>query len=84
MQQHCAIRRIYNVSDDGERLEKELRALEPTWQNVRVIALADRKYSAWLGGSMMASLPSFKEKWITKEEYDEEGPRIVHKKCLMY
>merc|ERR1712129_512946 len=46
-----------------------------------VIAPSDRKYSAWIGGSVLASLDTFSEKWIAKEEYDENGPSIVHRKC---
>jgi actin-related protein len=37
--------------------------------------------SAWLGGAIMATLPSFQSMWITRQEYDEEGPSIVHRKC---
>merc|ERR1712113_74305 len=33
------------------------------------------------GGSILSSLNSFKEMWITKMEYDESGPGIVHRKC---
>ncbi|CAF3480989.1 unnamed protein product, partial [Rotaria sp. Silwood2] len=42
----------------------------------------DRKYSAWLGGSILASLSTFQSKWISKQEYDESGPSIVHGKCF--
>ena len=41
-----------------------------------------RKYSVWIGGSILASLSSFQQMWITKEEYDEAGPSIVHRKCF--
>jgi len=29
----------------------------------------------------MGSLSTFEEMWIKKEEYDESGPSIVHRKC---
>lgn len=57
----------------GERLEKELRVLEPARQNVRVVAPAERKYSAWIGGSMMASQPDFYNMCVSKVEYEERG-----------
>ena len=49
---------------------------------VKVTAPEQRKISAWIGGSILSSLDSFKNMWITKEEYDEEGPSIVHRKCF--
>ena len=32
--------------------------------------------------SLLASLSSFQQMWITKQEYDESGPGIVHRKCF--
>jgi actin-related protein len=46
-----------------------------------VIAPPERLYSAWIGGSILASLSSFEQMWITRREYDEYGPRIVNRKC---
>lgn len=50
--------------------------------NIKVIATPERKYSTWIGGSILASLSNFKEMWISKDEYDEFGPGIVHRKCF--
>merc|ERR1712112_629937 len=47
-----------------------------------IIAPPDRKYSVWIGGSILASLSTFQEMWISKQEYDECGPSIVHRKCF--
>ncbi|KTG40545.1 hypothetical protein cypCar_00002780, partial [Cyprinus carpio] len=33
-------------------------------------------------GSILASLSTFQQMWITKQEYDEAGPSIVHRKCF--
>merc|ERR1719507_3012403 len=41
-----------------------------------------RKYSVWIGGSILASLSTFQQMWISKQEYDECGPSIVHRKCF--
>ena len=40
-----------------------------------------RRYSVWIGGSILSSLQTFQEMWIYKSEYDEAGPSIVHRKC---
>jgi actin-related protein len=65
----------------GERLQKELQCLAPSSMSVKVVAPAERKYSSWIGGSILACLSTFQQMWITKEEYDEAGPGIVHRKC---
>ena len=63
------------------RLQRELKQLAPEELTVKIIAPPERKYSVWVGGSILASLATFDEMWIKKEEYDEEGPSIVHRKC---
>ena len=64
-----------------ERLTKEIEQLAPASMRVNIIAPDERKYSVWIGGSILASLTSFQEMWIYREEYDESGPSIVHRKC---
>jgi actin-related protein len=49
---------------------------------IKIIAPPERKYSVWIGGSILASLSTFQTLWITKAEYDEAGPQIVHRKCF--
>ncbi|XP_052769610.1 actin-3-like isoform X1 [Mya arenaria] len=66
----------------SERLSKEMKALVPSSCKVAVIAAPERKYSVWIGGSILASLSTFAQQWITKAEYDEEGPTIGHRKCI--
>jgi len=64
-----------------QRLEKEMKALAPNGSDIKIIAPPERKYSVWIGGSILASLSTFEEMWVTKNEYDESGPTIVHRKC---
>ena len=66
----------------ADRITKELSQLTPATISIRVIAPPERKYSVWIGGSVLASLNTFQENWITKEEYEECGPQIVHRKCF--
>jgi len=65
----------------ADRMEKEIEALAPTHTKINIIAPPERKYSVWIGGSVLASLSTFQQMWITKKEYDESGPSIVHRKC---
>jgi actin-related protein len=64
-----------------ERLQKDMTRLAPSTKRIKVIAPDERKYSVWRGGSYLASLPAFQDMWVTKEEYHECGPNIVHTKC---
>jgi actin-related protein len=64
-----------------ERLEAELLQLVPPdahkpdfrGQRARVIAMPDREYSAWLGGSILACMPAFLSTTVTKQRYEDEG-----------
>lgn len=64
------------------RLEAELSKLVAQTMKVKVIAQKERKYSVWIGGSVLASLSTFKNQWITKAEYEESGSNIMIKKCI--
>jgi len=66
----------------GDRLTKELKVLAPSTIQIKVVAPPERKYSVWIGGSILASLPSFRHMWISWEEYEEAGPALVHRKCF--
>jgi actin-related protein len=63
----------------ADRMKKEINALAPRTMKIKIIAPSDRKYSTWIGGSMLASLSTFQNMWITKQEYVESGPSIVHR-----
>merc|ERR1711868_316862 len=66
----------------ADRMQKEITALAPSTIKIKIIAPPERKYSVWIGGSILASLSTFQQMWITKQEYDESGPSIVHRKCF--
>jgi len=66
----------------AERLTSEISRLAAPTIKVKVVAPPERKYSVWIGGSILSSLPSFSEMWISKQDYDESGPRIVHQRCF--
>ncbi|KAL3875060.1 hypothetical protein ACJMK2_037998 [Sinanodonta woodiana] len=66
----------------ANRLQKEMTDIVPSEFKVRIIAPPERRCSVWIGGSILASLSTFSEMWISKQEYEESGPGIVHKKCF--
>jgi actin beta/gamma 1 len=66
----------------ADRLTKQMTELAPSTMKIKVVAPPERKYSVWIGGSILASLSTFQQMWISKPEYDESGPGIVHRKCF--
>ncbi|KJH45509.1 Actin [Dictyocaulus viviparus] len=66
----------------ADRMQKEITALAPSTMKIKIIAPPERKYSVWIGGSILASLSTFQQMWISKQEYDESGPSIVHRKIM--
>lgn len=65
-----------------QRLHQELSMYAPQSMKVRVLAVPNRKHLAWIGGSIFASMSTFKHSCISKQEYEENGPEIVRRKCL--
>ncbi len=64
----------------ARRLLKEGRALAPTGTKLRIIAPSKRDMLAWTGGSILASLSTFRSTWVSRAQWEEEGAdRIVHK-----
>ena len=66
----------------ADRMQKEISALAPPTMKIKIIAPPERKYSVWIGGSILASLSTFQQMWISKAEYEDSGASIVHRKCF--
>ncbi|KAH9209867.1 actin family [Leptodontidium sp. 2 PMI_412] len=66
----------------ADRVRREMMALAPSRIELRIIAEEYKQYSTWVGGSILACLSTFQSVWISKQEYDEFGPSIVHRKCF--
>jgi len=65
------------------RMQKELADLAPGGMKprVKVSAPPERLCSTWIGGSILASKSMQGQMWISKQDYEESGPSIIHKKC---
>ncbi|KAH9607789.1 hypothetical protein KSS87_022438 [Heliosperma pusillum] len=70
------------ITNLAHRASKEITALAPRSMKLKVIAPPERKYSAWIGGAILASLDTFQQMWITKADYDEFGPSFEHPKSF--
>ncbi|XP_075482428.1 actin-related protein 4-like [Primulina tabacum] len=67
-----------------ERLEKDLLEESPQAARVKVLAsgnATERRFSVWIGGSILASLASFQQIWFSKSEYEEHGASYIQRKC---
>jgi len=67
-----------------ERFIKEVQKLAPKniESNIQVKAYPERKYSTWIGGSIISSISTSSCMWITKDEYNDSGLQVVHRKCF--
>ncbi|KAL9321434.1 hypothetical protein ACSQ67_013273 [Phaseolus vulgaris] len=45
----------------ADRMSKEISALAPSSMKIKVVAPPERKYSVWIGGSILASLSTFQQ-----------------------
>ncbi|KAE9613930.1 putative Actin family [Lupinus albus] len=67
-----------------ERIEKDLLEESPQAARVKVIGsgnATERRFSVWIGGSILASLGSFQQMWFSKSEYEEQGASYIQRKC---
>jgi actin len=66
----------------ADRVRKELLAIAPASTKVNVCAVPERKYSVWIGGSILGSLSAFEQVLIGRDDFNEVGPQIIHRKCF--
>lgn len=65
-----------------ERVSAEIKNLGGNSVNYKIYSPGERKYSVWIGGSILSSLSTFSSMWISKSDYDEIGPNCVNIKCF--
>lgn len=67
----------------NDRLNNELTTLY-SGSKIRIHSAgltSERRFGSWVGGSILGSLGSFHQMWISRKEYEENGPGIVEKRC---
>jgi len=68
----------------SDRVQRELQSNAPQMYREKLLVSPDvfeRKYASWIGGSILGSLGSFHQMWMSKQEYDEFGKSLVGRKC---
>eukprot|EP00127_Corallochytrium_limacisporum_P004861 Clim_evm5s191 gene=Clim_evmTU5s191 len=68
----------------GKRVVEELQASPSIARGtkIRVSAPPERLYTAYIGGSILASLNTFRRMWVTSAEYREHGPTIFSRRSF--
>lgn len=67
-----------------DRLNRDIGNKTPANMRLKMIAApgsSERRFSSWIGGSILASLGSFQQMWISKQEYEEGGKNCIERKC---
>ena len=67
----------------AERMERELTKLSQGSTKAKIYAPLERKYSVWTGGSILATLTTFRDLLCSKQEYEESGPSIIHRSTYL-
>ncbi len=67
-----------------ERLTKELSTMLPSVLKPRFLmpGKTEQLFSTFTGGSILASLGSFHQMWISRQEYEEYGADAVVQRCI--
>ncbi|XP_036738677.2 actin-related protein T2 [Manis pentadactyla] len=66
----------------SDRLLRELEQLAPKGTPIKITAPPDRWFSTWIGASVITSLSSFKQMWVTSADFKEFGPSVVQRRCF--
>jgi centractin len=66
----------------GDRMLFEMRSRSPSHTRIRISAPPERLHSAYVGGSILASLATFKSMWVSRAEYEEHGSVVLHRADL--
>ena len=68
-----------------ERFQKQIINTNKQTFKIKIIthpSNTERKFSAWIGGSILSSLASFHQLWLSQAEFEEHGASIIERKCL--
>lgn len=61
----------------GDRLLHEVQRLAVKEMRIKIFAPPERKYSTWIGGSILAGLSTFRKMWVSIDDW-RENPDIIH------
>ncbi|KAL7068623.1 actin family protein [Cryptosporidium serpentis] len=62
------------IEDDKLLGGPKLKIISPNTTN-------EKRFSSWIGASILASLGTFQQMWMSKQEYLEHGSHLAERKC---
>ena len=62
----------------GERLLHDIKPLAGEVK-INIAAPKERRFSTWMGGSILAALGTFKTMCCSRKEYEDEGAAAMHR-----
>ena len=68
----------------AERFQKQISSSNKQIIKLKIIthpSNTERKFSTWIGGSILSSLGTFHQLWVSKAEFEEHGAKIIERKC---
>lgn len=68
----------------AERFQKQISSSNKQLFKLKIIthpSNTERKFSTWIGGSILSSLGTFHQLWLSKAEFEEHGTNIIERKC---
>ena len=68
----------------AERFQKQISSSNKQIIKLKIIthpSNTERKFSTWIGGSILSSLGTFHQLWVSKKEFEENGAKIIERKC---
>ncbi|KAL1491395.1 hypothetical protein ABEB36_011998 [Hypothenemus hampei] len=72
------------VQGFSDRLSRDLQSRTPGSMKLKMIAAngtVERRFGAWVGGSILASIGTFQQMWMSMQEYQESGKAQIDRKC---
>lgn len=66
----------------GNRLYSEIQKLSSKETKIKIYAPRKRLTSTWVGGSILGHLGTFKNMWVTKKEFEDQGKSVIYRKCF--
>ena len=67
-----------------ERFQKQISNTNKQLYKLKIIthpSNTERKFASWIGGSILSSLGTFHQLWLSKAEFEEHGAMIIERKC---
>ena len=66
----------------NEQLHSELKNKLIKNMKININKSVKPKYSCWIGGNIISTLEIFKKMWVTRNDWNEKGTKVIHVKTI--